>query len=117
MGGDDERIGVAEAASALGWWLEAGVDVAIAESPRNWLERKPEPPNVRPPSAQAVSQALETLDLFRDWLEKSPALPLATVGSKRVLPHGAENAPVMLIAEMPARTPPKDARLPAKRGN
>ena len=101
MGGDQDRIGVAEAASTLGWWLEAGVDVAVAESPRNWLERKPEPPNVRPPSAEAVSQALETLDLFRDWLEKSPALPLADIGSKRVLPHGAEGAPVMLIAEMP----------------
>ena len=101
MGGVEERIGAAEAASALGWWLEAGVDVAIAEHPRNWLERKPEPPNVRPPSAEAVSQALETLDLFREWLEKSPALPLAEVGSKRVLPHGAEGAPVMLIAEMP----------------
>ena len=102
MGGDYDRIGAAEAASALGWWLEAGVDVAVAESPRNWLERKAEPPNVREPSAAAVSQALETLDLFRDWLEKSPALPLASLGSKRVLPHGAEGAPVMLIAEMPA---------------
>jgi len=101
MGGDQDRIGAAEAASTLGWWLEAGVDVAVAENPRNWLERKPEPPNVRPPSAEAVSQALETLDLFRDWLEKSPALPLAEIGSKRVLPHGAEGAPVMLIAEMP----------------
>ncbi|MGI8612292.1 MAG: uracil-DNA glycosylase [Sphingomicrobium sp.] len=101
MGGDHDRIGAAEAASALGWWLEAGVDVAVAESPRNWLERKPEPSNVREPSAEAVSQALETLDLFRDWLEKAPALPLANIGSKRVLPHGAEGAPVMLIAEMP----------------
>jgi hypothetical protein len=55
MGGDEDRIGVAEAASTLGWWLEAGVDVAVAESPRNWLERKPEPPNVRPPSAESMS--------------------------------------------------------------
>ena len=88
MGGDD-RIGVAEAASALGWWLEAGVDVAIAESPRNWLERKTEPSNVREPSAEAVSQALETLDLFRDWLEKAPALPLAN-WLETSAPAGAE---------------------------
>src|SRR5688572_21015497 len=101
MGGDEDRIDVAEAASALGWWLEAGVDVAVAERPRNWLERRPEPSNVREPSPQAVSHALQTLDLFRDWLEKSPALPLANIGSKRVLPHGVEGAPVMLIAEMP----------------
>jgi uracil-DNA glycosylase len=110
MGGDQDRIGVAEAASALGWWLEAGVDVAVAENARNWLERKPEPPNVRPPSAEALSQALETLDLFRDWLEKSPALPLADIGSKRVLPHGAEGAPVMLIAEMPTGEDAADGR-------
>ena len=101
MGGVEDRIGVAEAASAIGWWLEAGVDVAVAESPRNWLDRKPEPPNIKAPTRPADSQALETLDLFRDWLEKSPALPLAEIGSKRVLPHGAEGAPVMLIAEMP----------------
>lgn len=101
MGGDN-RISSAEAASALGWWLEAGVDIAVAETPRNWLERKAEPSNVREPSAQAVSQALETLDLFRDWLANAPTLPLADTTAKRVLPHGAEGAPVMLIAEMPA---------------
>ena len=106
MGGDDDRIGAAEAASALGWWLEAGVDVAVAESPRNWLERKREPPNVRVPSAQAVSQALETLHLFRDWLGTAPSLPLGNVGTRRVLPQGREAAPVMLIAEMPG---PEDA--------
>ena len=26
-----------EARSLLGWWLDAGVDVAVAEEPRNWL--------------------------------------------------------------------------------
>ena len=30
----------------------------------------------------------DTLDLFRDWLEKAPALPLANAGAKRVLPRG-----------------------------
>lgn len=102
MGGDDDRIGTAEAASTLAWWLEAGVDTAITETPRNWLERKPEPSNVREPSVEAVSQAMDTLDLFRDWLQQAPALPLSNQGSKRVLPHGTEAAPVMLIAEMPS---------------
>ena len=106
MGGDDNRIGGAEAASALGWWLEAGVDAAVAEEPRNWLERKAEPPNVREPTAQAVSQALETLKLFRDWLGTAPALPLGSPGARRILPQGQEAAPIMLIAEMPG---PEDA--------
>jgi DNA polymerase len=103
MGGEDTRISAADAASALGWWLQAGVDVAITETPRNWLKAPvPMPPNVRQPTAQAVSQALETLHLFRDWLQQTPALPLANPGAKRVLPHGAEAAPIMLIAEMPS---------------
>lgn len=104
MGGEDHRLSAADAASALGWWLQAGVDVAVAESPRNWLKAPPPaPPNVRQPSAQAVSQALETLHLFRDWLGTAPSLPLAAAGTTRVLPQGQESAPVMLVAEMPAR--------------
>lgn len=102
MGGEDIRIGTAEAASALGWWLEAGVDIAVAEEARDWLNVRAAPPNVRQPSAQAVSQALETLHLFRDWLQTAPSLPLADAGAKRVLPQGEESAPVMLVAEMPS---------------
>ena len=103
MGGETDRLSAAEAARTLAWWLQAGVDAAVAESPRNWLKAPvPIPPNVRPPSAEAVSQTLETLHLFRDWLQQTPALPLANPGAKRILPHGIEAAPIMLIAEMPS---------------
>ena len=111
MGGEDRGYSAADAASTLGWWLDAGVDVAIAENPRNWLKAPaPPPPNVRQPSALAVSQALETLHLFRDWLGTAPALPLAGAGTTRVLPQGQESAPVMLIAEMPAREDAAEGR-------
>lgn len=111
MGGEDNRTGAAEAASALGWWLEAGVDIAVAEEPRNWLKaRASPPPNVRPPSAQAVSQALETLHLFRDWLGTAPSLPLADAGATRVMPQGEEAAPVMLVAEMPGQEDADEGR-------
>ena len=111
MGGEDQGYSAADAASTLGWWLEAGVDIAIAENPRNWLKAPaPPPPNVRQPSAQAVSQALETLHLFRDWLGTAPALPLAGAGTTRVLPRGQESAPVMLVAEMPAREDAAEGR-------
>ena len=111
MGGEQHGLSAADAASALGWWLEAGVDVAVAESPRDWLKAPaPPPPNVRPPSAEAVSQALETLHLFRDWLGKAPALPLAGAGTARILPQGRESAPVMLVAEMPAREDAAEGR-------
>src|SRR5687767_12692033 len=111
MGGEVDRISAAEAASALGWWLQAGVDVAVDETPRNWLKAPvPTPPNVRQPSAQAVNQALETLHLFRDWLGTAPSLPLAGAGATRVLPQGEEAAPIMLIAEMPAREDADEGR-------
>ena len=107
MGGEDNRLGTADAASALAWWLEAGVDIAVAETPRNWLKPRAEP--VRAEQAEAVAtpatadpELPDTLDLFRDWLEQVPTLPLANAGARRVLPHGAEAAPVMLIAEMPS---------------
>ena len=56
MGGDVESIGIAEARSALAWWLEAGVDVAVQEEPRDWLsaslplaEAVPRSPNANSP--------------------------------------------------------------------
>jgi DNA polymerase len=109
MGGDSDRISAAEAVSTLGWWIDAGVHTAVAETPRNWLEPKPTPAPVpksaEPAATPAAADPLpetDTLDLFRDWREKAPALPLANAGARRVLPHGVEAAPVMLIAEMPA---------------
>lgn len=111
MGGEIDRMTAAEAANALGWWLEAGVDVAIAEQPRNWLA--PAPPTAsRPVAAPAPEPEAvpETLALFRDWLSSADRLPLAQAGAKRVLPSGDEGAPVMLIAEMPGREDASDGR-------
>ena len=111
MGGEHNRLSAADVASTLGWWLQAGVDVAIAETPRDWLKAPaPPPPNVRPPSAEAVAQALETLHLFRDWLGTAASLPLGDAGATRVLPQGEEAAPVMLIAEMPGREDADEGR-------
>src|SRR3954447_26198125 len=45
VGGEVEPIGIAEARSALTWWLDAGVDAAVQEDARNWL--KPLPPKTR----------------------------------------------------------------------
>ena len=107
MGGDNDRIGNAEAASTLAWWLDAGVDTAVAEAPRNWLKPKSEQPPAEVPAAveptrEPAEELPDTLPLFREWLERAPALPLSNAGAKRVLPHGFEAAPVMLIAEMPS---------------
>ena len=106
MGGEAYSIGIAEARSALGWWLEAGVDVAVQEQPRDWL--KPAPPRARPAAAEPppptnlVQPSQETLTELKDWLASSVQLPLAGPGARRVLPHGPEDAPVMLLSDAPA---------------
>jgi uracil-DNA glycosylase family 4 len=104
VGGEMDSIGIAEARSALAWWLEAGVDSAIQEEPRNWL--KPAPPRTaalaeaaRPPNVSHPSH--ETLAELQQWLASSAQLPLASVTSKRILPHGPENASIMLLTDSP----------------
>lgn len=107
MGGDRNAISVAEARNMLAWWIEAGVDVPVQEEPRNWLKAPAPASEGAAAPAQAVAAAPdpsagmpESFDLFREWLG-SAALPLASVASRRILPRGAEAAPVMLLAEAP----------------
>ena len=105
VGGDLDTIGIAEARSVLAWWLEAGVDVAVQEEPRNWLRPTP-PPSKRttdtPPQQNVVQPSQETLAELKDWLATSVQLPLAGPGAKRVLPHGPENAAIMLLTDSPS---------------
>ena len=105
MGGEVETIGIAEARSALAWWIDAGVDVAIQEEARNWL--KPAPPAraviaepASPPNL--VQPSHDTLVELQDWLASSAHLPLASATKKRILPQGPQNAPVMLLSDSPS---------------
>ena len=106
MGGDYETIGVAEARSALAWWLEAGVDVAVQEEPRDWL--KPAPPRQPAPAAEpaltsnVAEPSAETLAGLQQWLASSAQLPLASATARRILPHGPEDAAIMLLSDSPA---------------
>ena len=107
MGGEVEPIGIAEARSALAWWLEAGVDVAVQEAPRDWLRpvpARPQPAASPEPPVQSnlVQPSQDTLAELQSWLASSVQLPLAGPGARRVLPHGPENAPVMLLCDAPA---------------
>ncbi len=108
VGGEVELIGVAEARSALAWWLEAGVDIAVQEQPRDWLKPAPKGGTV-PPEGQSLTEPVsnvaepdaETLAALQSWLASSAQVPLASLSSKRILPHGPENAPVMLLSDGP----------------
>jgi DNA polymerase len=101
VGGEADPIGIAEARSALGWWLEAGVDVAVQEEPRDWLRPRTAstPP---PPVANIAEPSHETLAQLQDWLASSAQLPLASATARRILPHGPEKADVMLLSDAPA---------------
>jgi DNA polymerase len=106
VGGEVDSLGVAEARSALAWWLEAGVDASIQEEPRNWLKpparQKPAPAaDVSPPS-NVTRPSHETLTELQEWLATSAHLPLASSTTRRILPHGPENAAVMLLSDTPA---------------
>ena len=110
MGGEysgaEIAVDAAQAASALSWWLEMGVDVAVQDAPRDWL--KPAAPKVGPvpasepaaaPNVAEVSH--QTLAELQDWLSSSTQLPLASATAKRVMPIGPEEAPIMLLSDAP----------------
>jgi len=105
VGGELDTIGIAEARSALAWWLEAGVDVAVQEEPRDWLKPAParsKPAVETPPQSNLVQPTQETLSELQDWLASSVQLPLAGAAAKRVLPHGPGEAAIMLLSDSPA---------------
>lgn len=108
MGGEVDTIGAevsrAEARSALAWWLDAGVDVLVQEEPRDWL--RPAQPKAQAKAAAAPPPNLaqpthETLAELKDWLSSSMQLPLASATAKRILPHGPEDAAIMLLSDAP----------------
>ena len=105
MGWEHDRLTAAEASSVLGWWIEAGVDVAIQEKPRAWLGEAATP---APSAPMAIADPEPTqniptsLDAFRGWRGESQSVPFAAPATKRVLPRGIEAAEVMLLADMPA---------------
>ena len=103
MGGDLESIGTAEARAALAWWLESGVDAAIQEDPRDWLRSAPARPAAEAaPVANVIEPNHDTLAELQQFLASSTQLPLATATARRILPHGPQNAAVMLLSDAPA---------------
>jgi len=104
VGGEADQIGIAEARSALAWWLECGADTLVQDEPRDWLappapkvQKSPEPAA----AANVVEPAHETLAELQDWLSSSMQLPLASATARRILPHGPEDAAIMLLSDTP----------------
>jgi len=104
MGGDRVAISEAEAASALRWWLESGVDTLVQEEPRNWLEQRAPAPAPAAAAVEPVPPPRLPADLltFRSWMTGTEA-PLGTTRSKPIAPNGDEAAEIMLLSELPGR--------------
>jgi uracil-DNA glycosylase len=104
VGGVD-NIGIAEARSALAWWIEAGVDVAIQDEPRDWLKPAASKAQVAEgpaPPPNLVEPSHETLAELQSWLSSSTLLPLASATARRIMPRGPENAAIMLLSDAPS---------------
>lgn len=91
------------AASVLDWWREAGVDVAIAEEPRNWLaEPRAQSGPAQTASAAPAAAALPlTLSGFHAWLETVDSLPDGSISGQRILPQGDPASGLMVMIDMP----------------
>jgi uracil-DNA glycosylase family 4 len=90
------------AGSLIGWWLEAGVDGAVGETPRDWLGRQKSQPAAIP-AALAPAEKPADLAAFQAWLATASGLPMDRPGAIRVASHGPESAKVMLLSDLPAR--------------
>ena len=103
MGADQPANDERAAAAALAWWIEAGVDVAINESPRDWLASAAPVAAALVPPVESTATVHEDLGAFRHWLGNQAGLPLDRAGAKRILPHGVEGAEIMFLSDAPHR--------------
>jgi DNA polymerase len=106
----EDHISPAAAASLLQWWSDAGVDVLVDETPRDWLRPKAAPmpaasgnsasaAPAAPPAAEVLPGQLE---LFHGFLRENGALPYASPTSRRVCPAGNPASGLMIMTDMPA---------------
>ncbi len=104
-----------EIESLIGWWHDAGVDTAIGEQPRKWLEkntsyqadvsaRPSTPVNVAPvPELPRAFPSFETLPAFSAWLA-TDTLSLDDYPPRRRLPaEGNLASGLMIVADVPER--------------
>lgn len=98
------------AASAIDWWIDAGVDASVDETPRDWLAAIVAPPpaaRARPGAPAAVEApplpALpDTLDAFLAW-RVSDAAPEAAWPGAIIAAQGPADAALLVLIDVPER--------------
>jgi uracil-DNA glycosylase len=98
------------AASAIDWWIDAGVDALVDETPREWLAAIAAParaatassaglPALEAPPAPALP---DTLDAFLAW-RVSDAAPEAAWPGAIIAAQGPVNALLLVLVDVPER--------------
>lgn len=103
VGGVEDRRALA---SALDWWIGAGVDTLVEEAPRDWLAlpAKPKSDAETPQAPAAPSPPLAlpaTLPQLHGWLAISDAVPGDPPRAQRLAPIGDPAAGLMIVLDMP----------------
>jgi uracil-DNA glycosylase len=109
---DSEKLTVD---SMIDWWTEAGLVDPVKDEPCAWLQplrteavqsvlaspttRAPQPPAT--PEVAMPRNLPDSLPAFEAWLRDDPALVGGLWSHQRILPLGPENAPLMVLSDMP----------------
>lgn len=105
MGADQHLDWRAEAASALEWWQDAGVDVLVEDAPFPWLDAPTPTPPIAPgvPAATTPPDSLpDTLEAFVAWRTGDGA-PERDWGGAAFPTRGPADAAIMVLVDCPER--------------
>lgn len=91
----------AEAASALEWWRDAGVDVLVADEVRDWFA-VPAPAPVAAEPVPAAAALPDTLAALAAW-RLGPEAPEAGWSGVSLAASGPEDARIMVLIDCPER--------------
>ncbi len=111
MGADQNSDWHIAVASALDWWREAGVDVELQESPRDWLNAPAVAGSAVAVAAEAApAQLPATLEAFATW-RSGPDVPEAGWRVPLIPASGPVTSDLMILIEMPEREDAVEGRL------
>src|SRR5688500_10183049 len=87
--GDQDEMSLGWASSTLKWWSDAGVDVIVGETARDWLNPAPQSaPKPVAPKPLPAPPLPATLADFQAWLVGEADLPGAAPSAPRLGPAG-----------------------------
>src|SRR3569623_2209176 len=110
MGANQNTDWHSVAASAIDWWIAAGVDASVDETPRDWLAAIVAPARAattrttvpRAAEAPPVPVLPDTLDAFLAWRAGDEAPEAAWPGAT-IAAQGPVDAPVLVLVDVPER--------------